>query len=76
MSRPVDEPGRYSLYVDVGDQVAQLHPSEFADLDLRERCVGIRYTLHERGTSGFEFEPLPDCKTDALSIDAVRKTRP
>lgn len=58
---PVTEPGRYSLYVDIDDQSVHLRASEFADADLCEPCVGIRYTLHEQGTSGFEFEPVRGC---------------
>jgi|GEM_PF-2536511 len=56
-----DERGRYSLYVDIGDQIVHLHPSEFADAEISEPCVGIRFTLHERGTTGFEFEPTDEC---------------
>jgi hypothetical protein len=58
---PVDEPGRYSLYFDIGGQLVHLPPSEFADADIREPCLGIQYTLHERGTSGFSFEPIQEC---------------
>ncbi|WP_251343792.1 hypothetical protein [Haloplanus halophilus] len=58
---PVDEPGRYSLYFDIEDQVAHLHPSEVAAADVREPCIGVRYTLHEQETSGFEFEPAEEC---------------
>lgn len=58
---PIDSVGRYSLYVDTGDQVAHLHPSEFSDIGISERCIGIRYTLHDRGTTGFEFEPVQNC---------------
>lgn len=61
VNNPVEEPGRYSLYVDIGDQLVRLHPSEFADADIGERCIGIHYTLHEQGTSGFEFEPSQEC---------------
>lgn len=58
---PVGEPGRYSLYVDIGDQLVHLHPSEIADVETDEPCIGITYTLHEEGTTGFEFKPVPEC---------------
>lgn len=58
---PVEEPGRYSLYFDVGDQLVHLHPSEFADADLSEPCVGIQYTLHDQGSTGYDFESIQDC---------------
>ncbi|WP_121820073.1 hypothetical protein [Halostella salina] len=58
---PVETRGRYSVDIDTGTQVAHLHPSEFADLDISEPCVGIEYTLHEAGTTGFQFEPVPEC---------------
>jgi hypothetical protein len=58
---PVAEPGRYSLYVDLGDQMVDLHPSEFADADIPTPCVGIEYTLHKQGTTGFEFESGREC---------------
>lgn len=61
VDNPVEEPGRYSLYVDIGDQLVDLHPSEFADADISEPCIGIQYTLHEQGTTGFEFEPVQEC---------------
>jgi len=31
--------GRYSLYVDIGDQIVHLHPSEFADAESSEPPV-------------------------------------
>jgi hypothetical protein len=58
---PVEGPGRYSVYVDVGDRTAHLHPSEFADAGVANACVGVRYTLHERGTTGFTFESAREC---------------
>lgn len=61
VDEPVKEPGRYSLYFDIGEQTVHLHPEEFAEADISERCVGITYTLHEQGTSGFEFEPVQEC---------------
>jgi hypothetical protein len=54
---PVETAGRYSVYIDA----AHLHPSEFAQHDLSEPCVGIVYTLHEDGTTGFDFEPIQEC---------------
>jgi len=56
-----DDRGRYSLYVDTGDRVVHLHPSEFADAEISEPCVGIRCTLQDHGTTGFEFEPMDEC---------------
>jgi hypothetical protein len=61
VDNPVTEPGRYSLYVATDDQMVDLHPSEFADADIRAPCIGIEYTLHEQGTTGFEFEPVREC---------------
>jgi hypothetical protein len=58
---PVDGPGRYSVYVDVGDRTVHLPPSEFADAGVAGSCVGVRYTLHERGTTGFTFERVREC---------------
>jgi hypothetical protein len=58
---PVEKPGRYSLYFDIGDQSVHLHASEFAEIDITEPCVGVQYTLHRRGTSGFEYEPIERC---------------
>jgi len=55
-----DERGRYSLSVDIGDQVVHLHPSELAEAESSEPCVGIRVTLHQQGTTGFEFEPTDE----------------
>jgi hypothetical protein len=57
---PVEEPGRYSLYLDIGDQLVDLHPAEMADATTGP-CIGIRYTLHEQGPTGFEFEPAQEC---------------
>jgi hypothetical protein len=57
----VAEPGRYSLYIDLGDQVVDIYPSEFADADIRTSCIGIEYMLHKQGTTGFEFEPVREC---------------
>jgi hypothetical protein len=54
---PVENAGRYSVYIDA----AHLHPSEFAQHDLSEPFVGIEYTLHEDGTTGFDFEPIQEC---------------
>jgi len=61
VDNPVEEPGRYSLYFDIGTEEVHLHPSEFAEANISERCLGIRYTLHEQGTSGFKFEPTKQC---------------
>jgi hypothetical protein len=61
VNNPVEEPGRYSLYVDLGDQLVDLHPSEIANANINGSCIGIQYTLHEQGTTGFEFEPAQDC---------------
>jgi len=56
---PVEGPGRFSIYVDVGDQLAHLSPSEFTDISYT--CVGIRFTLHQDGTTGFEYESIQEC---------------
>jgi hypothetical protein len=61
VDNPVTEPGRYSLYLDLGDQMVDIHPSEFADADIRTRCIGIEYVLHKQGTTGFEFESVREC---------------
>jgi len=61
VEEPVDSAGRYSLYVDTGDQVAHLPPSEFSDIGISERCIGVQYTLHDRGTTGFEFTGVETC---------------
>jgi hypothetical protein len=58
---PVEKPGRYSLYVDTGNQLLDIQPEEFADVDIRVSCIGIQCTLHEQGTTGFEFEPVQAC---------------
>ena len=61
VERPVEEQGRYTLHFDLGEDLVHLPPSEFADAEITERCLGIQFTLHERGTSGFEFEPIQEC---------------
>jgi hypothetical protein len=61
VNNPVEKPGRYSLYVDIGDQLVDLQPSEMADANINSQCIGIQYTLHEQGTTGFEFEPAQNC---------------
>ena len=61
VDNPVTESGRYSLYIDLDDQMVDLHPSEFADADIRTPCIGIEYMLHKQGTTGFEFEPVREC---------------
>jgi len=58
---PVEGPGRFSIYVDVGDQLAHLSPSEFTDTNLSDTCVGVRFTLHKNGTVGFDYEPIQEC---------------
>lgn len=61
VENPVEEPGRYTLYVDIGDQLIDLSPAEIANAEISGSCIGIQYTLHEQETTGFEFEPVQEC---------------
>lgn len=61
VSDPVDEPGRYSMHVDLGEQVVHLSPTEVAEAVGSDPCVGVQFTIHEEETSGFEVEPVPEC---------------
>jgi hypothetical protein len=61
VDNPVDEPGRYSVYFDIDDQLVHLHPSEFADAGIDETCVGGQYTLNEQGSTNFESHLVEEC---------------
>lgn len=56
---PVNETGHYTVYFDIDNQVVQLSPSEYTDV--AEPCIGIQYTFHQRGTTGFDLEPVQEC---------------
>jgi hypothetical protein len=56
---PVNGAGHYTVYLDIGDQVVHLHPSEYADVP--EPCVGIQYAFHEQETTGFELKRIGEC---------------
>jgi hypothetical protein len=56
---PVNGAGHYTVYVDIGDQIVHLHPSEYADVT--EPCVGIQYAFHEQETTGFDLKPIGEC---------------
>ena len=59
IDNPVNGAGHYTVYFDIDDQVVQLSPSEYTDVS--EPCIGIQYTFHQRGTTGFDLEPMQEC---------------
>jgi hypothetical protein len=56
---PVDGRGRYVVRFRTGGQWIHVEPTEYEDA--RADCVGVRFELHERGTSGYEVQPSESC---------------
>ncbi|MFC6989581.1 hypothetical protein ACFQJD_14295 [Haloplanus sp. GCM10025708] len=57
---PVEGTGRYVVRADVDGQIVSVDATRAVDGD--ENCVGVRFSLHRRGTLGHRTESMQECR--------------
>lgn len=56
---PVSESGRYVIRFRADSQWINIEPSEYGDAN--GVCLGVQFTLHRQGTTGYQIHPNQTC---------------
>lgn len=56
---PIGESGRYVIRFRADSQWINIEPSEYGDAN--GACLGVQFTLHRQGTTGYDIHPNQTC---------------